>query len=343
MTGPASLTGRQYYNGLQLAEKKINEAGGIQGQKVKFVFQDAQSNNAPALNAFIKTIQEVKPSFVFATSYSTQNAAIVPEVLKAKVPVMYAGSADALENLANPYMLRIRAKDSIAAAAMSNFAREHLNIKKPGIIYIHNDFGQGAATAVSKRFEEAGIEVAGVESYAQTDKDMSAQIIRLRNKGADAILAFVFPQDGALLLKQIKSLGYDKPVVASTAAFVPAALQLLNPADLKNVWGVVDNYLPATEQGRTFAEEYKKEFRTEADAFSALYYDGAMIMAKAMNEAGTDPEKVIDYLSKMDTYQGVGSAYRFDEKGNGVHEVAVINFKEGTKDMQFVATVKAGD
>jgi branched-chain amino acid transport system substrate-binding protein len=39
---------------------------------------------------------------------------------------------------------------------------------------------------------------------------MSAQILGLKNKGADVILAFVYPQDGAMLLRQIKMLGIKR-------------------------------------------------------------------------------------------------------------------------------------
>src|SRR5687767_11549539 len=63
ITGPASLSGKQYHNALKLAEADINKAGGINGKNVKFHFEDAQSDNGTALNAFMKLAQERKPSF----------------------------------------------------------------------------------------------------------------------------------------------------------------------------------------------------------------------------------------------------------------------------------------
>jgi len=340
LTGPLSLTGKQYYNALKLAEEDINKAGGLQGKPVKFVFEDAQASNGTAVNAYVKLVQENKPVFTFLTSYSTQNTAVAPEVAKAGIPAMYAGGADAVAELRNPWMFRIRPQDSTAAVAMARFVKEELKLSKPGVLYLQNDFGQGGANAAVAFMKEQGITPVGMEAYGQNDKDMSAQILSLKNKGADVIVAFVYPQDGAMLLRQIKMLGLKQPVVASSAAFVPAALQLLSPQDLENVWGVIDTYLPATEKGKAYADRFKKQFSMDADPYGAAYYDGAMIMAQAINAVGADPQKIQAYLKGVKDYQGVSHVFRFDAKGNGVHDVAVVKFAPGTKDMQFISAIR---
>lgn len=339
MTGPLSLTGKQYFNSLKMAEEDINAAGGVQKRNVKFVFEDAQASNGTAVNAYVKLVQDRDPALTFLTSYSTQNMAVAPEVAKAARPALYAGGADAVANLGNPWLFRIRPADSTAAVAMGRFVKEKLKLSKPGILYIQNDFGQGGANAATAFLKEQGIESVGMEAYGQNDKDFSAQILNLKNKGADVILAFVYPQDGAMLLRQIKMLGLKQPVVASSAAFVPAAMQLLSPADLENVWGVIDTYLPATPKGKDYADRYKTKYKMDADPYGAAYYDGAMLMAQAMNAVGTDPAKLRDYLKTVKDYQGVSHVYRFDEKGDGVHDVAVVTFSRGTKEMTFVESI----
>ena len=205
LTSALSLTGQQCANAMKMAEDDINNAGGINGRKVKFVFEDAMGSNSAAVNAFVKVVQQTKPPFAMVTSYSTQNAAVSPEVAKAQIPVMYAGGADALSNPRNPWMFRIRPRDGIVAVGMAQFAKNTLKLKHPGILYVQNDFGQGGANAVTKLLASEGINVVGQEAYGQSDKDMSAQILSLKNKGADGFIAFVYPQDGALLLHQIRN------------------------------------------------------------------------------------------------------------------------------------------
>ena len=126
--------------------------------------------------------------------------------------------------------------------------------------------------------------------------------------------------------RQIKMLGLKQPVVASSAAFVPAAMQLLSPPDLENVWGVIDTYLPATDKGKNYAERFKQRFSMDADPYGAAYYDGAMLMAQAINAVGADPQKLQGYLKDLKGYQGVSHVYSFDAKGNGVHDVAIVKF-----------------
>lgn len=339
MTGPLSLTGIQYLNSLRLAEEDINKAGGIKGAKLSILFEDAQASNSTMINAFVKVVQERKPPFVFLSSYSTQNIAVAPEVTKAAIPVMYAGGADAVAELNNKWMFRIRPQDSTSAIAMARYVKEKLKATKPGIIYIQNDFGQGAANAAAKLLEQQGVKPVGTESYGQNDKDMSAQLFNLKNKGADVIIAFVYPVDGALLLRQMKTLGLKQPMMISSGGIVPASLQLVSPSDLENVWGVTDAFLAGTPKGKDFLERYRAKFGSDVDPYGAAYYDGARLLAQAMNAVGIDAAALQAYLSKVKDFQGVAHVYSFDEKRNGVHDVAVVKFRPGTKDMEFIETI----
>lgn len=341
ITGPLSLTGKQYYNSLLMAEEDINKAGGINGKDIKIVFEDTQASNSTAVNAFVKLAQETKPVFYFLSSYSTQNLAVSPELKKVQVPAMYAGGADVVAEGGNEWMFRIRPADSVSAAGMVQCALTVLKAKKPGILYIQNDFGQGGAQTSAKRFKAAGVSVVGMEAYGQNDKDFSAQLLSLRGKGADVILIFDYPQDGALVLRQAKMLGLTTPLVTSSAALVPAALQLLSPADLDNVWGVVDTFMDPSVGGRMkdFVERYKAKFGTDADPYGLAYYDGAMLMAEGMRKVGTDPNGLRAWLAAVKNWQGIGHVYTFDDKGNGVHDVAIVKAKPGTKALELVQTV----
>lgn len=341
MTGPLSLTGKQYQNSLTMAEEDINKAGGIKGRQIKIVFEDTQASNGTAVNAFVKLAQETKPSFFFLSSYSTQNLAVAPELKKVQVPAMYAGGADAVADGGNEWMFRIRPADSVSAEGMVKAAVDVIKAKKPGILYIQNDFGQGGAQTAAKRLEAAGIPVVGMEAYGQNDKDFSAQLLSLRSKGADTILIFNYPQDGALVLRQAKVLGFKMPLVTSSAALVPAALQLLSPADLEGVWGVTDAFMDASAGGRMkdYVERFKAKFGIDPDPYGLAYYDGAFLMAEGMRKVGTDAKALREWLATVKGWQGVGHVYSYDAKGNGVRDLAVVKAKSGTKTLELVQSV----
>ncbi len=342
MTGPLSLTGKQYHNSLMMAEEDINKAGGINGRNLKIMFEDTQASNSTAVNAFVKLAQETKPALFFLSSYSTQNLAVAPELKKVQVPAFYAGGADAVAESGNEWMFRVRPADSVSAEGMVQCALNVLKAKKPGILYIQNDFGQGGAQTAAKRFEAAGVTVAGMEAYGQNDKDFSAQLLGLRGKGVDVILIFNYPQDGALVLRQAKLLGLKMPLVTSSAALVPAALQLLSPADLDGVWGVVDTFIDPAVGGRMqdFVERYKTKFGTDPDPYGLAYYDGAMLAAEGLRKAGTDPKALRDWLAAVKDWRGIGHVYSYDAKGNGVFDLAVVKSKTGTKSLELVQAIK---
>lgn len=341
ITGPLSLTGKQYQNSLAMAEEDINKAGGINGRQIKIVFEDTQASNGTAVNAFVKLAQETKPAFFFLSSYSTQNLAVAPELKKVQVPAMYAGGADAVADGGNEWMFRVRPADSVSAEGMVKAAVDVIKATKPGILYIQNDFGQGGAQTAAKRFEAAGIPVVGMEAYGQNDKDFSAQLLSLRSKGADAILIFNYPQDGALLLRQAKLLGFKMPLVTSSAALVPAATQLLSPADLEGVWGVVDAYMDVSVGGKMkdYVERFKTKFGIDPDPYGLAYYDGAMLMADGMRKVGTDAKALREWLASVKDWQGIGHVYSYDAKGNGVRDLAVVKAKPGTKTLELVQPV----
>jgi branched-chain amino acid transport system substrate-binding protein len=238
-------------------------------------------------------------------------------------------------------MSRIRPPDSVPAEGMVKAAVDVIKAKKPGILYIQNDFGQGGAQTAAKRFEAAGVSVAGMEAYGQNDKDFSAQLLSLRNKGADAILIFNYPQDGALVLRQAKQLGFKMPLVTSSAALVPAATQLLSPADLEGVWGVVDAFMDVGVGGRMkdYVERFKAKFGVDPDPYGLAYYDGAMLMADGMRKVGIAPKALREWLSSVKGWQGIGHVYSYDSKGNGVRDLAVVKAKPGTKTLELVQPV----
>lgn len=342
MTGPLSLTGKHYHNSLMMAEEDINKAGGINGRSLKIVFENTQASYSTAVDAFVKLAQENKPSLFFLSSYSTQNLAVEPELKKIQVPAFYAGGADVVAEARNEWMFRVRPADSLSAEGMVQCALNVLEAKKPGILYIQNDFGQGGARTAVERFGAAGVTVAGMGAYGQNDKDFSAQLLGLRAKDIDVLLIFDYPQDGALVLRQAKMLGLKMPLVTSSAALVPPALQLLSPADLDGVWGVVDTFIDPSVGGRMqdFVERFKAKFGTDPDPYGLAYYDGAMLAAEGLRKVGTDPKALRDWFAAVKGWQGIGHVYSYDAKGNGVFDLAVVKSKTGTKSLELVQTIK---
>jgi branched-chain amino acid transport system substrate-binding protein len=331
ITGAFAPSGIQYYNSLRMAEEDINAAGGIGDKKFKILFEDTQASNPTAVNAFVKLVKQNSLPFIFLSSLSTQNLATEPEVLKAKVPTFYGGGSVAVQERKNPYMFRLRPPDSLAAEALAAGVKLLLNKSKPGILYTQDDYGLGLANMVDAGLIKVGITPVGREAFSPRDNDFSAQILSLKNKGADSILCFTYNRDGALILKQRLSLGLDLPFLCGSAMVAPSTLQLVEPAETENLFAVADTVLgeAISPASADFVKRYTAKYGFAPDPYGAAYYDGAMIVADALRKVGPDPEKVRGYLAALKDYKGLARTYSTDEAQNLANDVVLVKFSKG--------------
>jgi branched-chain amino acid transport system substrate-binding protein len=341
ITGPFAASGLPGYNALKLAQEDINAAGGINGKKVRIVFEDTAANNSAAVNAYIKLVKQHNPAFVFLSNLSMQVMATEPEIAKAKIPGVTPGGAMALEARKNPYIFRSRPADVLGAGALAWGITEQLKKSKVGILYTQDDYGTGSANALEELLKKQGVSVVAKEGYNARDNDFSPQLLNAKNKGADVLVTFNYNRDGALILKQRKSLGIDIPLVSGAGMASPGTLDLVEAADMANVLVAADAVLgeevsPASAE---FVRRYVINYKMRPDSFGASYYDAAMMVADGLRKVGTDPEKLRAHMAGIKGYKGVTRVYTTDAAtGNMAHAVTMATFKPGSKELQGIAT-----
>lgn len=336
ITGTFAASGIQYYNALKLAQDDINAAGGVGGRKLKIAFEDTAANNSTAVNAFVKLVKQYSPPFVFVSSLSTQALAMEPEIAKAKVTAVFGGGALALSERKNAWMFRIRPADTLQAGAIAFGITTVLKKKKVGILYSQDDYGLGSANVLEAALAKAGVQTAGKEAFNPRDNDFSAQLLSLRSKGVDALVSFNYNRDGALILKQRRSLGLDLPLIAGSGMAAPATLDLVDPDDLVGVHTTADAVLgdAVSPASADFVKRYTAAFKFRPDPFGASYYDAAMMLADALKKVGPDAAKLRDHFAGLKTWKGVVRDYRNDPATNDLaHSVVLISFKPGTKEL----------
>lgn len=343
ITSPYALSGRSYYNTLQMAEKDINAQGGIKGRKVKIVFEDTSNSNTIAVNAFKKVMDTVRSPFVFLNSYTVQNLAVEPEVARAKVPVMYAGGGVAVAERGNAWMFRIRPNDEVAAKGAAQFVAKSLKLKRVGLMGVEGDFGQGGMKVAAEVLKQLGVEAVGQEVYRAADKDMSAQLLSLKNKGAEAIVVFTYVAEPPIIFRQRRQLNLGIPLIGSSATCLPAATNVMTPQDMEGTYCFTDSLLVGNPDPKVhaWAERYQKEFNFPPDVYGVAYYDGMFILKQAIEKAGLEPQAIRDAIAATKDYKGIGATFSFDQRGEGVHQVVVVKPKPGTKNYELLETVRS--
>jgi len=342
ITSPYALSGRSYYNTLQMAEKDINAQGGIKGRKIKIVFEDTSNSNTTAVNAFKKVMDTVRSPFVFLNSYTVQNLAVEPEVARAKVPVMYAGGGVAVAERGDAWMFRIRPNDEVAAKGAAQFVAKSLKLKRVGLMGVEGDFGQGGMKVAAEVLKQLGVEAVGHEVYRAADKDMSAQLLSLKNKGAEAIVVFTYVAEPPIIFRQRRQLNLGIPLIGSSGSCLPAATNVMTAQDMEGTYCFTDSLLVGNPDPKVhaWAERYQKEFNFPPDVYGVAYYDGMFILKQAIEKAGLEPQALRDAIAATKDYKGIGATFSFDQRGEGVHQVVVVKPKPGTKTYELLETVR---
>ena len=345
ITGPLATSGLLYYDALHLAEEDINAAGGIHGTPVDIIFEDTQQSNSTAVSAFIKLVQDHDPVAVFLSSYTPQNFAVEPEVARAAIPSFYGGGADGLHQRGNLWMFRNKQPDSVIVDAMVDTVINRLGKRRPAILYIQNDYGQGLAKDAEGRFQAIGVDPI-LESYQASDNDLMPQLLSAVGQGADILLSVGFTRDTALLFGGRKALGINLPVVSNPTLTGPATLDLLSGDEIDGAYAVIDAYLPgrADNDPTDFIARYEQRFGYGVDpSFASNFYDTALLLAEGLRAVGTDADALRSWLASVDGYEGVTRTYVADEFGNLGNSVALVKFEPGSKVFTLVDTHVSGE
>jgi branched-chain amino acid transport system substrate-binding protein len=330
-SGPFAGGEAPLLNGTKMAVADLNAKGGIAGRHVKIVFEDTGSSQTGAVNAY-NLILSKKPVAVMDTTVSSLVLAQVPVIASGGVPTFSGAAAVLLRRdktgLNNLY--RIRTPDSIVPRAATRFALNTLKTTKIGVLYENNVTGEGWHQAIDSVLDARHLKAVDEETYAGTDVDYTPQLLRLKNAGAKAVIVFGDPANHVIIERQRKQLGLQFDLIVSNAGVLATTLSAI-PSDVsEGVYGTVDSAPFAQPATKAWAARYKKTFGIDSDFSAAEYYDGVMMLAKAITRRGTAAAAVVKQLNSIRIYRGIGNIYAFAGKGDGGSGVVILKVHSGS-------------
>ena len=335
-----ALLGIQAKLGVEHAIDEINAAGGSGGKPFKLSIEDATASAPNALNA-LNRLMEDKPVVLFSSMISphifTQNDAIK----KGETPVLVAGTNAQLMKQANPWLVRLHVHDGQLADAVPRYVVQTLKKTKPAILAVADDYGLGASKGLQAAFDKLGIKPAAVESYGLNDKDMTAQLTKIKAAGADIILLWGRPGDVAIVLKQRKALGIDLPVIGNPSTVAATTVANLTAEEADGAYGV-GGMLPqvsADPKVLAFAKQVLDKTKVPPDNFAVGYRDAMYMVKSVIDKVGCDRAKIRDGLRAMKDYQGLLISYTADADGELAHTMGI--YRNKGKVTEQIGTIKA--
>ncbi len=338
MTGGSASFGISSKNGIDLALKKINEKGVLGGKKLSLVVADTKSEASEATNAMQKVISQDK---VVAVIGPNQSSAVIAAGAinngSKVVDITPMGTnpdvtVDPKTKKVKPYSFRTCFIDPFQGTVMASFASNELKVKKAAI-YIDNtsDYAKGLAQFFKENFIKNGGQVVIEEAYLQKDTDFKSTLTKIKAAQPDFIYVPGYYQEVGLIVKQAREMGITIPMAGGDGWDSAKLPEIAGKAALENTF-FSSLYSPddTSDLNKEFVAEYKKAYNTNPDVFAALAYDSTLLVAKAIEDAGSaDPAKIAEAMAKIKGFKGVSGEVTFNEEHNPIKSAVIIEHKDG--------------
>jgi len=336
LTGGVANFGKQTMQGIQMAFKEANAAGGVLGKKLVLVTADNKSEPSEATNAITKLITQDKVVMVLGPVASSNVLATLQVGQDNKIPVLTATGTNSKITVDNgkvrPYAFRACFIDPFQGSVMANFATKTLKAKT-AVIYIDSssDYSKGLAESFEAQFVKNGGVIVGKEAFLQKDQDFKATLTKIKVLNADTVFIPAYYEEVGKIAKQAREIGITVPLIGTDGFDDPKVVEIAGAEALNNTF--FSNHYSAQDTDPRivkFVAAYKAEYGQEPSALAALGYDAALMAIDAIKRANsTDPVKLRDALEQTKDLQVVTGVITLDANHDPIKSGVVIEMKDG--------------
>ena len=339
VTGGASFLGDPELKTLQMYIDEINANGGVIGRQIELVHYDDGGSPKKSVSFAKRLIQKDKVDVIVGGSTSGSTLAVMPLVDRAQIPfISLAGSVKIISPV-QYWTFKMPHTDAMAAAKIYGDMKQR-GITKIALISGSGGFGKSGRTQSLQLARQYGIEIVADESYGAKDTDMTAQLTKIRDTDAQAILNFGFGTGPAIVTKNVRQLGIELPLYQShgvaSKKFIELAGDAAEGVRLPAAALLVADQLPDSDPQKPVLLAYKKKFEAKygpVSTFGGHAYDGLHIALEAIERAGsTDKAKVRDEIEKTRGFIGTGGIYNMsprDHLGLSLKAFKMLEIKDG--------------
>ncbi|MDT5061149.1 MAG: branched-chain amino acid transport system substrate-binding protein [Acidobacteriota bacterium] len=314
LTGDIASYGKAAKQGIDLAVEQVNARGGIGGRQIQVIYEDDQGQASRAVASMEKLQSVDKVPLVMGSAASSVTLALCPIANRTQVILITPiSSSPELTGKCGLFFFRICPSDEVQASIMAEWFKEE-GRQKAAIIYVNNSWGQGLREEFTARFKTLGGQIVAEEAIKEGDRDLRAQLSKVKAANPDALYAITYGREGGVLLRQAKELALDKPIYGADVWGSPELLETAQDA-ARGVKIIV----PAKFQSaryQEFAESFQKKYGEAPDTYASYSYDMTMIITLALSSA--ERGDALRTALSSTSYEGVTGTTRFDQNGDVV-------------------------
>ncbi len=313
LTGDEATWGNAARASAEMAVEKINEHGGIDGKRIQLISEDGRCSPKEATAAGKKLIEIEKVLAIAGAGCSGETLAIAPTAEQNKVVMVSYVSSNPKVTEAGNYIFRVFPSDSFQGKIAAKYAYEQLG-KRAVIIHTNNDYAKGIQEVFDREYKTLGGTILLTEAVEQGSTDARSVVSKIKQTNPEVIYAPMMTAETTALIKQLKEQGVSAKILGADSwddqSIWTATIGASNGAMFTSA------YTPdATEE---FITKLKEKLGATASIGTGTLqvYDAVQVIAKALKNSGTDPEKLKNELYKT-TLNGISNPnIAFDQNGD---------------------------
>ncbi len=359
ISGDEAEIGKSVYQGVQLAVDQANQMNGL---TAKTIVLDTKGNMVETVRRTRELVEDHRVPVIIGPVLS-HTATVSAAMLMDKQTVMISPTAtdDGISTLGkNIYQMNVTL--GVLGKKVARYAAENLNIDDYAILAPNNAYGKILAESFKAEIQKRNLELVFEDYYEEGSNDFSAHFLNLRTKLLERHLEKIALEKGLDYkggISRSDSLKYLDSTLAVGGLFIPGdaddivmlapqvyfhriRTQMLgsngwhNPKVIKDGKRYIANTIISTsfelnqnqKMWLDFKSAYKSRFNAEPDRISALGYDAAALVMKALASAGNDPSKINENLRKTQNYQGLSGLISFDSVTGENTEASILKVTE---------------
>jgi branched-chain amino acid transport system substrate-binding protein len=349
-SGPFAEWGRTNTVTLRMIEKQVNDAGGVDGAKLRIVIYDDGARPAQATNALRKLAGDDKAMAVAGPLTSSTCEVAFPVANEMQVTATsQASSKPGVAKANRPWAFRNTIDEGILAKTTVPYFKQAFNVRSVAIIY---DAKDATASAVGTRIMPAVLKENGISivnendllSFNTGDLDVSAQVTKMKSLNPDGVMVSADYSQGITVIREMKRQGLTKPIVGATQLISSAILKaapeipIVSPASFYATMKApnAEKFVAALQP--LLRRESGLPPEIEPSMYDANIYEIMDMYIDAVKKTGVtvkpedlqaDRTKIREHMEQLKGFQGLGGPISFNADGDAIKAFYIVQGQNG--------------
>jgi len=331
MTGSEATFGQSTDNGIRLAVKEQNAAGGVKGRMIEIKTYDDQGKSQEAGTAVTRLITDDKVAAVLGEVASSLSLAGGRVAQQYGVPMISPSSTNPQVTQIGDKIFRVCFLDPFQGWVEAKFARETLKANTAAILY---DQAQAYSKGLAQYFKEAFTQMGGTitteQAFTGGDQDFSAQLTTIRQTNPDVLLVPGYYTDAGNISIQVRKLGIKAPMLGGDGWDSVKLAEIGKEAIEGSYFSNHYSFQEQRPEVQNFVSKYEAAHGQKPDGLAALGYDAARLLFDAMNRAASlDGATLAKAIAETKDFPGVTGKITIDPERNAKKSAVIVQMKGG--------------